>query len=108
MSKELKDYLFYQDDWATIYCGDCLLIMPLMDPESVDLVVTDPPYNVGKDYGFANDSLPNEEYYRFIQDVFQEINLNDWKFLTHIPKKHLAKFLTFLPKGQIIIIERKA
>ena len=44
--KKLSDYLFYQDDWATIYCGDCLEIMPLMEPESVDLVVTDPPYNV--------------------------------------------------------------
>lgn len=44
MSKQLKDYLFYQDDWATIYCGDCLEIMPLMERESVDLVVTDPPY----------------------------------------------------------------
>jgi len=42
----LKDYLFYQDDWATIYCGDCLEIMPLMEPESVDLVLTDPPYGI--------------------------------------------------------------
>lgn len=41
---QLKDYLFYQDDWAIIYCGDCLEIMPLMKPESVDLVVTDPPF----------------------------------------------------------------
>ena len=41
---QLKDYLFYQDDWATIYCGNCLEIMPLMEPEGVDLVVTDPPY----------------------------------------------------------------
>jgi len=43
---KINDYLFYQDDWATIYCGDCLEIMPLMEPESVDLVVTDPPYGV--------------------------------------------------------------
>ena len=43
---KLSDYLFYEDDWATIYCGDCLQIMPLMEPESVDLVVTDPPYGI--------------------------------------------------------------
>ncbi len=49
---KLSDYLFYQDDWATIYCGDCLSIMPLMEPESVDLVVTDPPYGIGMDEGF--------------------------------------------------------
>ena len=48
---QLKDYLFYQDDWATIYCGDCLEIMPLMEPESVDLVVTDPPYGLNYNNG---------------------------------------------------------
>jgi len=39
---ELKDYLFYQDDWATIYCADCRDILPMLEP--VDLVLTDPPY----------------------------------------------------------------
>jgi DNA modification methylase len=38
----LKEYQFYQDEWTTIYCGDCLEIMPLLGP--VDLIVTDPPY----------------------------------------------------------------
>lgn len=45
--KQLNDYLFYKDDWATIYCGDCREVMPLMEPKSVDLVVTDPPYASG-------------------------------------------------------------
>jgi len=42
---KLKDYLFYQDDWATIYCGDCRDILPMLEP--VDLVLTDPPYSSG-------------------------------------------------------------
>ncbi len=42
MSKKLSDYLFYSDQWATIYCGDCREILPLLEP--VDLVLTDPPY----------------------------------------------------------------
>ncbi len=65
----LKDYLFYQDDWATIYCGDCLEIMPLMEPESVDLVVTSPPFNLGLHHHTGNfrhspydDNLPEMEY----------------------------------------------
>jgi DNA modification methylase len=41
---KLEHYLYYQDDWATIYHGDCLEIMTLLDP--VDLVVTDPPYGI--------------------------------------------------------------
>lgn len=44
----LKDYLFYQDDWATIYCGDNQEIMPLMDSGLVDLIVTDPPYGFNR------------------------------------------------------------
>ena len=83
----LKDYLFYQDDWATIYCGDCLEIMPLMEPESVDLVVTSPPYNMrlrirngeyterewaehfSKKYSDFHDAYPIEEYYQIHKAV---------------------------------------
>jgi site-specific DNA-methyltransferase (adenine-specific) len=58
--KQLKDYLFYQDNWATIYCGDCLEIMPLMESESVDLVVTSPPYDDLRDYNgnYHKGSIP--------------------------------------------------
>lgn len=65
--KSLKDYLFYQDDWATIYCGDCLEIMPLMEPEGVDLVVSSPPYNVGKEY---ENGITREQYSLMILDFF--------------------------------------
>lgn len=33
---------YYQDEWATIYHGDCREILPRL--KSVDLVLTDPPY----------------------------------------------------------------
>jgi DNA modification methylase len=46
----LKDYLYYQDDWSTIYHGDCRDILPLLEP--VDLVLTDPPYGIKRDKGF--------------------------------------------------------
>jgi len=36
---------YYQDDWTTIYHGDCREIIPTLDP--VDLVLTDPPYSSG-------------------------------------------------------------
>ena len=41
---------YYHDEQSgiTIYHGDCREILPLMEP--VDLVVTSPPYNVGKEY----------------------------------------------------------
>ncbi len=63
---QLKDYLFYQDDWATVYCGDCLEIMPLMEPESVDLVVTSPPYNASKEY---ESDLNEDDYWRWLRHL---------------------------------------
>ena len=48
---------YYQDDWATIYCGDCREILPELPP--VDLVLTDPPYGIGLDYGSFDDTQDN-------------------------------------------------
>ena len=47
--KTLRDYLYHEEDAGVIYCGDCLEILPLIT-EKVDLVLTDPPYNISKDY----------------------------------------------------------
>ncbi len=42
---------------ATLYQGDCLEIMAILDP--VDAVITDPPYGVNVDYGLFVDSQEN-------------------------------------------------
>jgi len=46
---------FYDKDGITIYCGDCLEVLPSFEPESIGAVITDPPFNAGKD--FDNDNL---------------------------------------------------
>ena len=38
---------YYADDSVTVYHGDCLTVMREMADESVDIVVTSPPYNMG-------------------------------------------------------------
>lgn len=50
---------YYEDDFATLYHGDCREVLPLDDG---DCLVTDPPFNVGKDYGTSDDALPMAEY----------------------------------------------
>lgn len=35
---------YYEEDDITLYRGDCHQIMPLLPAQSVDLIVTDPPY----------------------------------------------------------------
>jgi DNA modification methylase len=40
-----------ETEGVIIHTGDCLDVLPTLERESVDLVVTDPPYNIGIDYG---------------------------------------------------------
>ena len=42
---------YYQDDAVTIFHADCRDILPLLEPGSVDLVLTDPPYGIGYMHG---------------------------------------------------------
>lgn len=44
---------YYDEDGITIYHGDALEVLPHV--ELVDAVLTDPPYNVGIEYGTADD-----------------------------------------------------
>lgn len=43
---------YYSRDGITIYCADCREILPLLEPKSIDLVLTDPPYGVGYSTGY--------------------------------------------------------
>lgn len=36
---------YYEDSAGVIYCGDCMDILPKIPDKSIDLVLTDPPYN---------------------------------------------------------------
>jgi DNA modification methylase len=44
--KKLKDYEYYRTKYGVIYCGDMFKIIPLLRGAGIDLVLTDPPYNV--------------------------------------------------------------
>jgi len=49
-----------------IYQGNCFELTKQVEDKSIDLVVTDPPWNVGKDYGDYKDNLSKEEYKNLI------------------------------------------
>ena len=59
---------YYQDEAVTIYHGDCRDVLPTLGP-GADLVLTDPPYNAGKDYGAASDAIPPEVYAELMGNV---------------------------------------
>ena len=61
-------------DRIKIYCMDCLEGMrKLLDDESIDVVVTSPPYNIGVKYRKYRDDLPRERYLNWIEEVAKEI-----------------------------------
>ena len=55
----------------SIFCADSRRMADLSD-ESVQLVVTSPPYNVGIAYANHSDDLPLEDYLRFLNEVWRE------------------------------------
>ena len=46
----------------TLFCGDCLDILAALEPASVDVVVTSPPYNLDLAYGSYRDKRSEAEY----------------------------------------------
>jgi adenine-specific DNA-methyltransferase len=53
-----------------VYCIDCMEAMPPLPPAVIDLTVTSPPYNIGKEY---ERPLPIEEYVAWSERWFAEV-----------------------------------
>ena len=53
----------------TVVTGDCLVEMGKFEAESVDVIVTSPPYNLGIAYRSYDDTGPRDTYLRWIADV---------------------------------------
>jgi site-specific DNA-methyltransferase (adenine-specific) len=51
-----------------IFNGNCIDEMSKMPENSIDLVVTSPPYNVGIDYDTHDDRMSMDEYWQFTKD----------------------------------------
>ncbi len=56
MDKELK---------LNLHCIDVIDGLKSIKSETVDLIVTDPPYNLSKNYGISSDNLSFEQYLEF-------------------------------------------
>jgi len=68
-NKDLKETLIeneitIQQELETniIYKEDCIIGMKKIKNESVDIIICDPPYNIGKDFGNNSDKQNMDEY----------------------------------------------
>jgi len=53
--------------------GDCKDILKDMSNNSVDLIITSPPYNINLKYNSYKDNKKREEYLQWIYDIFVEL-----------------------------------
>ncbi len=67
-----------------IICSDCLEVMKEMESNSVDLVLTDPPYGIGKE-GITGDKISTTEYRNWMKKIVYEIERisRDGYFIFH-------------------------
>jgi site-specific DNA-methyltransferase (adenine-specific) len=67
-------------DYATtdgrhhIYVGDCESVLPAIASQSVSIVVTSPPYNVGLAYASYRDKRPRADYLDWLSRIFEEVS----------------------------------
>jgi site-specific DNA-methyltransferase (adenine-specific) len=61
--------LGYGDSNATLYMSDCISGMSeQLEPESIDVVVTSPPYNLGTSYKAYDDTIPRPAYLDWLEE----------------------------------------
>lgn len=64
----------------TIYNEDCLVTMSKMDNESIDLILTSPPYNIirpnstDRGYDLYKDGISNDEYSDWCVEIFNNFD----------------------------------
>jgi site-specific DNA-methyltransferase (adenine-specific) len=75
-----------------IHQGDCLQYMKTLPDECVDLVVTDPPFNIGKKYESYKDNLKFEEYlhwcYKWIDECIRILKPHGSLYLFNYPENN--------------------
>ena len=45
--------------------GDTITVLPTLEAESAQIIIADPPYNIGKDFGNDSDKQPMDEYLKW-------------------------------------------
>lgn len=76
--------------------GDCLAEMKKLPTDSVDLIITDPPFNIGKKYGVYKDNRSSEEYINWCKAWLTEC--------MRLMKPHTSLYLFNYPENNAYIL----
>jgi site-specific DNA-methyltransferase (adenine-specific) len=85
-------------DRHRLICGNCLAVLSTLNPQSVDVVVTSPPYNLGLAYGRYDDRRAEDEYLGWLERVagqIQRVMKPDGSFFLNISGSNSAPWVPF-------------
>jgi DNA modification methylase len=87
---------------ATLYRGRCEDVLPKLS--SIDCVWTDPPYNVGMDYGDHNDNMEDSAYLEWCEGwIIELIRISGDRVSLFPPKYKLPWFWNFFPLNHLVV-----
>ncbi len=81
-----------------LFCGDCLAVLPTLEPETVDVVVTSPPYNLGVSYRGYVDRRTEDDYLDWLVRMAGEVRRlmkADASFFLNLSGSSSAPWLPF-------------
>jgi len=81
-----------------LICGDCLTVLPTLEAELVDVVVTSPPYNLGLSYRGYDDRRAEDEYLDWLAEVASQVRRvmkPDGSFFLNISGSSSAPWMPF-------------
>ncbi len=86
----------YTTDLGGLFAADCMDVLPLIRDGVIDTVFSDPPFNLGKEYGINTDDLkPDAEYLGWCRKWIAEC--------VRVLKPGGAFFLYNLPKWNVLL-----
>ena len=89
---------------AELWLGDCRDILPGIT--GARAVVTDPPFNVGKDYGGHDDNMPEAEYLAWLSGILLACAADEMWVVT--PTAKMLAFWELMPLAQQVVIPMTA
>lgn len=98
----MKNYL------NRIFNEDCISGMEKISDNSIDLIIADPPYCLGKDYGNDSDKMNTEDYLAWTfkwADVAISKLKNDGSFYIFLSWQYSPEIFSYLKKKMIMINE---
>jgi len=81
-----------------IIAGDCEYVLKTLADESIDVIVTSPPYNIGLSYRTYNDQQPGEHYLEWLSRISCEIErvlCSDGSFFLNVGSTNTEPWISF-------------